>query len=59
MSLTVRKLLVRVAVPVVMVAALAATAGTVRAAQAQPDVQAAAGAPADAVGGESTLVPWG
>jgi len=56
MSLTVRKLLVRVAVPVVMVAALAATAGMARAGQAQPDVQAAAGAPADAVGGESTLV---
>ena len=36
MSLTVRKLLVRVAAPVVILAALAATAGTVQAQPAQP-----------------------
>ena len=57
MSLTVRKLLVRVAAPVVMLAALAALAtmpATVHAAQAQPEVQAAA-APAEGLGGEANL----
>jgi K(+)-stimulated pyrophosphate-energized sodium pump len=54
MSLTVRKLLVRVIAPVVMLAALAATGGTLHA-QAQPEGQAAASAPAGA-GGEANLV---
>ena len=54
MSLTVRKLLVRVVAPVVMLAALVLSAGTVHA-QAQPEGQAAASAPA-AAGGEANLV---
>jgi len=52
MSLTVRKLLVRVAAPVIILAALAAAATTVRA-QAQPEGQAAVAAGA---GGEANLV---
>src|SRR5258705_11362691 len=54
MSLTVRKVLVRAVAPIVIVAALAAMAGTVLA-QAQPEGQAAASAPA-AAGGEANLV---
>ena len=57
MSLTVRKLLVRIAAPVVMVAALAVLAtSTVHAQPAQPGAQAAAtAAPAEGAGGEANL----
>jgi K(+)-stimulated pyrophosphate-energized sodium pump len=53
MSLTVGKLLVRVAAPVLIMVALAAAAGTVHAQQPEPAGQAA-GAPSDA-GGEANL----
>ena len=51
--MTVRKLLVRVGAPVVIVAALVASAGIVHAQPAQPAGQAAAAAPE--AGGEATL----
>src|SRR5436190_17422455 len=59
MSMTVRKLLVRVGAPVVMVAALLTVAGTVQAQPAQPAGQpvAAAAAPADAAGEGSLVLP--
>src|SRR5436853_6785700 len=54
MSMTVRKLLVRVGAPVVIVAALLAAAGIVHAQPARPAGQAAAAA-GEAGGGEATL----
>src|SRR5258708_1520436 len=54
MSLTVRKVLVRVVAPVVMLAALAMSAGTAHA-QAQPEGQAAAAPGSRAAGGEANL----
>src|SRR5437773_10545843 len=57
MSLTVRKLLVRVAAPVVIFAALAATAGTLHAQPAQPGGQAAAAAGPDTSGEANLVLP--
>src|SRR3954463_12757363 len=54
MSLIVRKLLVRVAAPVVILAALAATAGTLHAQPAQAEGQQASAS--SAAGGEANLV---
>src|SRR5215472_12098326 len=57
MSLTVGKLLVRVAAPVVMVTALlCAAAAPVAAQAAQPGQQASAAAPAQSGGGEANLI---
>ncbi|HVZ23668.1 MAG TPA: sodium-translocating pyrophosphatase [Vicinamibacterales bacterium] len=54
--MTVRKVLVRLIAPVVMMTALAAVASTARAAQAQPEGQAAtAAAPRSSGGGEADL----
>src|SRR5256885_15570217 len=57
MSLTVRKLLVRVAAPVVISPARAATAGTLHAQPAQPGGQAAAAAGPDTSGEANLVLP--